>query len=96
MPKLTAHKSVKALCLVAIVSGLGCAHTPPKELVDARAAYKQASSGVASNAAWAAFVVRRLVRRTGASAASAASALSLVAVVSALAPVSVVTASVTG
>ena len=45
MPILTLNRSIFALCAVSVV---GCAHNPPKELVDARAAYKQAAGGVAS------------------------------------------------
>lgn len=45
MPKSKLKCSLAALSLLSVV---GCAHTPPKELVDARAAYKQAASGVAS------------------------------------------------
>ncbi|MET0343439.1 MAG: OmpA family protein [Polyangiales bacterium] len=37
------------LCLCAAVGVSACAHTPPKELVDARTAYKQAASGVAQS-----------------------------------------------
>jgi outer membrane protein OmpA-like peptidoglycan-associated protein len=37
-----------SLAAVSLLSVLGCAHAPPKELVDARAAYRQASGGVAS------------------------------------------------
>jgi outer membrane protein OmpA-like peptidoglycan-associated protein len=36
--------SLSAFCLL---TAYGCAHTPPKELVDARAAYKSASEGIA-------------------------------------------------
>ncbi|MDB4973790.1 MAG: outer membrane protein [Myxococcaceae bacterium] len=45
MAKNTLTHSLGALCLFAAV---GCAHNPPKELVDARAAYKQAASGIAT------------------------------------------------
>jgi len=45
MRKTTVIRSLSALSLVAAV---GCAHYPPKELLDARAAYKQASSGIAT------------------------------------------------
>jgi outer membrane protein OmpA-like peptidoglycan-associated protein len=45
MTKITMNKTLGALGLIALV---GCAHTPPKELVDARAAYKQAASGIAT------------------------------------------------
>ncbi|HEX5658133.1 MAG TPA: OmpA family protein [Polyangiales bacterium] len=34
-----------------MLASLGCAHTPPKELVDARDAYKRASSGIAAEQA---------------------------------------------
>jgi outer membrane protein OmpA-like peptidoglycan-associated protein len=44
MTKITLTTSLSALCMSALV---GCAHTPPKELVDARAAYKQAAGGIA-------------------------------------------------
>ncbi|MDB4990973.1 MAG: outer membrane protein [Myxococcaceae bacterium] len=44
MNKATLTRSVGALCVFAAV---GCAHNPPKELLDARAAYKQAAGGVA-------------------------------------------------
>ncbi|MDB4989197.1 MAG: outer membrane protein [Myxococcaceae bacterium] len=49
MTNNTLHSSFGALCLIALVgSGVGCAHNPPKELLDARAAYKQAASGIAT------------------------------------------------
>jgi outer membrane protein OmpA-like peptidoglycan-associated protein len=45
MPKLTLNRSLLAVCALSVV---GCAHNPPKELLDARAAYKQAAGGVAA------------------------------------------------
>lgn len=44
MTKINLTTSLGALSLL---TAMGCAHTPPKELLDARAAYKQASSSVA-------------------------------------------------
>lgn len=44
MTKIKLTTSLGALCLL---TAAGCAHQPPKELVDARAAYKQAASGIA-------------------------------------------------
>lgn len=37
-----------SLAALSLLSLAGCAHSPPKELLDARAAYKEAASGVAS------------------------------------------------
>lgn len=37
-----------SLAALSLLSFAGCAHSPPKELLDARAAYKEAASGVAS------------------------------------------------
>jgi outer membrane protein OmpA-like peptidoglycan-associated protein len=45
MAKITLNRSLAALCLL---SAVGCAHATPKELLDARAAYKQAAGGVAT------------------------------------------------
>ncbi len=44
MTKLKLNGSLVALCALTAV---GCAHNPPKELLDARAAYKQAAGGIA-------------------------------------------------
>lgn len=44
MTKINLTTSLGALSLLTAV---GCAHTPPKELLDARAAFKQASSSIA-------------------------------------------------
>lgn len=44
MTKINLTTSLGALSLL---TAFGCAHTPPKELLDARAAFKQASSSIA-------------------------------------------------
>jgi outer membrane protein OmpA-like peptidoglycan-associated protein len=44
MTKSMFHGSLLGLCAL---TAIGCAHNPPKELIDARAAYKQAASSVA-------------------------------------------------
>ena len=41
-------KLVPALGAFCLLTAAGCAHNPPKELTDARAAYQQASGGVAA------------------------------------------------
>ncbi|MDB4972606.1 MAG: outer membrane protein [Myxococcaceae bacterium] len=48
MARLSWKPSLGAVCFAALAFGPGCAHDPPKELVDARAAYRQAASGVAA------------------------------------------------
>jgi outer membrane protein OmpA-like peptidoglycan-associated protein len=44
---MTKMKFSGSLVAVLALSGLGCVHNPPKELLDARAAYKQAAGGIA-------------------------------------------------
>lgn len=48
MAKVRLNNAFGALCLVALSSAMGCAHNTPQELLDARAAYKQAAGGAAS------------------------------------------------
>jgi outer membrane protein OmpA-like peptidoglycan-associated protein len=43
--------TTRVLCAWSLLAAVGCAHSPPKELVDARAAYQQAASGVAQQQA---------------------------------------------
>jgi outer membrane protein OmpA-like peptidoglycan-associated protein len=45
MTKLALHSVVGSLCLL---GAAGCAHQPPKELLDARAAYEQSEHGLAA------------------------------------------------
>lgn len=42
------NRQFSALAVLGLVTAVGCAHTAPKELEDARAAYKEAESGPAS------------------------------------------------
>jgi outer membrane protein OmpA-like peptidoglycan-associated protein len=48
MVKIKLGGALGALCLLASSLAVGCAHNPPKELLDARAAYKQAAGGIAT------------------------------------------------
>jgi outer membrane protein OmpA-like peptidoglycan-associated protein len=40
-------KLTTSLAALSLLTAMGCAHNPPKELLDARAAYKQAASSIA-------------------------------------------------
>ena len=40
-------KLTPALGALCLLTAAGCAHNPPKELIDARAAYQQAQGGIA-------------------------------------------------
>lgn len=44
---MTKLKLTTSLGALSLLTAVGCAHATPKELVDARAAYKQAASGIA-------------------------------------------------
>jgi len=44
---MTKTKLTTSLGALSLLTAMGCAHNPPKELLDARAAYKQAASSVA-------------------------------------------------
>ena len=48
MVKIKLGGALGALCLLASSLAVGCAHNPPKELLDARSAYKQAAGGIAT------------------------------------------------
>lgn len=45
---IMSHSTFKSAIAVGLLTAAACAHAPPKELVDARAAYKRAADGIAS------------------------------------------------